>query len=235
MEKKKNVGKMKKALLTVTLSGVIIASASMGTYSWFTSETNAKGTLQNGVLELNDGKDIGIALFEEEQFAPSQLQYGNWISLANTGNMDTHLKATYMHSVDVASLEKYEVGYMAMKYTTQPGEEVYEDSKIALENLFNGQTNERAARMVLPEGVEQFSEVLSEDEVKNGEIQLGEGSQDEFWQLKEGQYIDIMIAVKLDESAGNEYQGSTYESNLKVIAKQTDAGATYGDEEEDEE
>lgn len=223
--------KLKKVLLTTSLSGALIASAGLGTYSWFTSETNASGELKTGVLEINNGEDIGEALFEGEQFAPSQLEYGNWVSLSNTGDMDAHLKATYHHAVDKASLDKYAVGYMAMKYTVQPGQDVYEDSKIALDKLFNGTTNERAALANAPEGVELSAKVLSEEEVTSSEILLGEGSEDDFWELEEGQYIDIMVAVKLDESAGNEYQGVTYEANLNVIAKQTDNGATYGDEE----
>ncbi|AIF45561.1 hypothetical protein X953_16350 [Virgibacillus sp. SK37] len=36
-----------------------------------------------------------------------------------------------------------------------------------------------------------------------------------------------MIAVKLDESAGNDYQGARYYASLNVIAKQTDDGAQY--------
>lgn len=230
MKKTNKMNKMKKALLATSLSGVIIASASMGTYSWFTSETNAFGEMKTGVLEINNGEDIGEALFEGEGFAPSQLEYGNWVSLSNTGDMDAHLKATYYHSVDKASLEKYEVGYMAMKYTIKPGQDAFDDAKIALDNLFNGVTNERAILSNLPAGVEVSSQILSEEEVASGEILFGEGSKDDFWNLADGQYIDIMVAVKLDDSAGNEYKGATYEAHLNVIAKQTDKDATYGDE-----
>ncbi len=231
MKKTNKMNKMKKALLATSLSGVIIASAGMGTYSWFTSETNAYGEMKTGTFEINNGEDIAEALFEGGGFAPSQLQYGNWVSLSNTGDMDAHLKATYYHSVDKASLDKYDVGYMAMKYTVKPGQDSYDDAKIALDNLFSGVTNERAALSELPAGVEVSSQILSEEEIASGEILLGEGSSDDFWELADGQYIDIMIAVKLDDSAGNEYQGATYEANLNVIAKQTDPEATYEDEE----
>ncbi len=131
-------------MLGTVLAGTLIVSAGFGPYSWFTSETNAQGSMTNGVLAINDGADIETPIFEGTQFVPSQLQYGEWLSLSNTGDLDTHLKATYKHSVDKASLEGYEIGYMAMKYTVTPGKDVYEDSKIKLDNLFNGTTNERS-------------------------------------------------------------------------------------------
>jgi spore coat-associated protein N len=221
--------KAKNILLGTTLAGAIIATAGVGTYSWFTSETEAQGSMENGTLEINNGENIEEALFSGVKFAPSQLQYGDWVSITNTGDMDTILKASYMQAVDKAALEKYDVGYMAMKYTVEPGKDVYEDSKIKLENLFNGATNERSVMKNTPKGVEVVGKVLSKQEAESGEIQFGEGDQgdDSFWKLEEGQYIDIMVGIKLDESAGNEYQGATYDATLKVNAKQTDEGATY--------
>ena len=216
-------------LLGTALAGTLMLSAGFGTYSWFTSETNAQGEMTSGVLEINNGNDIETPIFSGTKFAPSQLQYGEWLSLSNTGDLDAHLKATYTHSVDKASLGAYEVGYMAMKYTITPGQDVYEDSKIKLENLFNGTTNERAISSQSA-GVEVMGNVLSQEEVDSGEIVFGEGGADSFWQLNEGQYIDIMVGIKLDESAGNEYQGATYNALFNVIAKQTDDGATYENE-----
>ena len=225
------MNKAKKMLLGTALAGTLVVSAGFGTYSWFTSETNAQGSMTNGVLAINDGADIDTPMFEGTKFAPSQLQYGEWLSLENTGDLDTHIKATYKHAVDKASLEGYEVGYMAMKYTITPGKDVYEDSKIKLENLFKGTTNERSiATSNNVDGVEILGNVLSQAEVKSGEIVFGEGSEDDFWQLEEGQYIDIMVGIKLDENAGNEYQGAIYDATLNVMAKQTDDGAKYENE-----
>src|SRR5699024_4448482 len=116
----KDMKKTKRLLIVTALSGILIATAGLGTYSWFTSESNAQGTMESGVLEINDGGDIEEPLFSGAKFSPSQLQYGNWISISNSGDLDTHLKTTYTHSVDKASLEAYEVGYMAMKYTVAP-------------------------------------------------------------------------------------------------------------------
>ncbi|WP_060678294.1 hypothetical protein [Virgibacillus halodenitrificans] len=218
---------LKKALLATSLSGALIVSAGMGTYSWFTSETNAHGELKGGMLELNNGTDIEQPLFDEKQFSPSQLQYGSWVSLSNTGDLDAHLKAIYNHSIDKASLDAYEVGYMAMKYTVKPDQDAYKDSKIALDNLFNGVTNERSVMKSLPNDIEVSGKIVTQKDADSGEIVLGEGSEDSFWEVEEGQYIDLMIAVKLDESAGNDYQGARYNASLNVIAKQTDDGAKY--------
>lgn len=228
--------KTKKFLLGTAIAGALVASAGLGTYSWFTSETKAHGEIENGILQINNGNDIETPLFSEKKFAPSQLQYGNWVTLSNTGDLDTHLKATYSHSVDKASLEEYEVGYIAMKYTTTPDKDIYEDSKIQLANLFEGTTNERPLSTLVPEGVEVVSGMLKGKQVKSmmntagtsGEFILGEGGEgDPFWSLNEGQYIDIMVGIKLGEHAGNEYQGAKYSATFKVNAKQTDDGAQY--------
>lgn len=219
--------KVKKVLLGTTLAGALIATTGVGTYSWFTSETEAQGNMENGTMEINNGADIEKALFSGVKFAPSQLQYGDWVSISNTGNMDTVLKATYTQSVDKASLEKYDIGFMAMKYSVTPEQDVYEDSKIKLENLFDGTTNERAITQNMSEGVEVVGKVLTKEEADSGKVQFGEGDDDSFWKLEEGQYIDIMVGIKLDESAGNEYQGAKYDAALKVNAKQTDDGAEY--------
>lgn len=222
MSKKKNL------LLVTALSAALLAAAGIGTYSWFTSETSAFGTMESGILEINENNDIEKPMFDGKQFTPSQLQYGEWLSLSNTGDLDAYLEATYSHSVDKASLEEYEVGFMAMKYTVQPGEDVYEESKIELENLFNGTTNERnISTLRAPEGVEVIGNVVDEDAADSGEIVFGEGSEEDFWELKEDEYIDIMVGVKLEDTAGNEYQGATYEAELTVRAKQTDDGAQY--------
>lgn len=219
--------KTKNLLLGIALAGGIIALTGMGTYSWFTSETNAHGDMENGILQINHGSDIEEPMFSEAKFTPSQLQYGNWISISNTGDLDAHLKASYTHAVDIASLEAYEVGYMAMKYTITPDQDVYDDSEIALENLFNGTTNERSVAVTNNGDVELSGKVLTKEEADSGEIIFGEGENDAFWELAEGQYIDIMVGIKLDESAGNEYQGAKYEAALNIKAKQTDDGAQY--------
>ncbi|MCZ2256949.1 hypothetical protein [Sporosarcina sp. G11-34] len=225
--------KAKMTLLSIAVVGLLVAFSGGATYSWFTSQTTAVGEMQNGALELNNGQDIEMSIFEGGKFTPSQLEYGNWMTISNTGDLDTYLKATYNHSVDKASLEEYEVGYMAMKYTVQPGQDTMEQAEIELANLFNGTTNERPQSVNLSGDVEVFGGMLTNGTVSlmnvdNGEITIGEGSdEDSFWKLDEGQYIDIMFGLKLDESAGNEYQGAIYNATLTVDGKQIDEGAEF--------
>lgn len=233
--------KAKNFLLGTAVAGTILATASFGTYSWFTSETEAQGDMVNGTLEINDSANIETPIFLGENFTPSQLQYGNWITIDNTGDLNAHLKATYSHSVDKASLKEYEVGYIAMKYTTKPDQDVYEQSEIELANLFEGTTNERSISATgTPKNVEFVSGVLTGEQAKalmkngseSGGFTIGDGAQgDEFWKLNQGQYIDIMFGIKLGEGAGNEYQGAQYNATFNVNAKQTDEGSKYETEE----
>ncbi|MBM7587212.1 spore coat-associated protein N [Bacillus pakistanensis] len=235
--------KLKNAFLGSALVGTIVVSASFGTYSWFTSETNATGQITNGTLEINNGQDIETMIVDQTGFAPSQLVYGEWLTIENTGDMDAYLKAAYNHSVDAdVSLAAYKVGYIAYKFSAgeEMTEDILEESRIYLDQLFNGPTNEAmtASKKIAP-GVEMVVGFVEEEGIQpaakssNGKAKmvLGEGSKEgeknEFWQLNDDQYIDLSFAIKLDHKAGNEYQGVKYTSNLNIQAKQMDDGAKY--------
>lgn len=233
---------VKKALLGMSVAGVLVVSAGMGTYSWFTSETNASGEVVNGTLQINNGVDITTPVVLAEKFAPSQLQFGDWITVENTGNLKSLLRATYTHSVDIAPVQKYKVGYYAIKYIERPGEDEFKKAQIELDQLFKGTTNPRDAVQTLEtDNIEIVSGIISEEDLaemvaKSGnskEIVLGDGSldgkNDKFWNLKHNEYIDIMFGVKLSEKAGNEYQGASYTADFKVKAKQIDEGAEYAE------
>ncbi|MGE6257153.1 hypothetical protein ACQKCU_04445 [Heyndrickxia sporothermodurans] len=235
--------KMKKALLGTTLVGALVVSAGFGTYSWFTSETNAAGQIANGTLQLNNGQDMTEKIIDGADFAPSQLKYGEWLTIDNTGSQDTHIKATLNQTLDKdINIKKYKVGYIALKYKEKPSGDVLKASKIKLEKLFDGTTNVvdtlRASdgEIEVAPGVTAVSGVVGEDgiagfkAVSNKEWVLGEGTNKPFWRLKSDQYIDIVFAVKLDESANNDYQGVKYSADLKVQAKQTDEGSKYDGE-----
>ena len=110
---------------------------------------------------------------------------------------------------------------------------MYEDAQYKLDQLFNGITNEVQSFSHTAEanGVEVVAALIDEQAYDENADQfvLGDGSlqgpDNEFWQLDEGQYIDLNFGVKLDENAGNEYQGAVYTASLEVLAKQTDQGA----------
>ncbi|GIN87916.1 hypothetical protein J6TS2_43020 [Heyndrickxia sporothermodurans] len=235
--------KVKKALLGTTLVGALVVSAGFGTYSWFTSETNAAGQIANGTLQLNNGQNITEKIIEGVDFAPSQLKYGEWLTIDNTGTQDTHIKATLNQTLDKdLNIKKYKVGYIALKYKEKPSGDVLKASKIKLEKLFDGTTNVvdtlRASDsgIEVAPGVTAVTGVVGEDgiagfkAVSNKEWVLGDGTNKPFWRLKSDQYIDIVFAIKLDESAGNDYQGVKYTADLKVQAKQIDDGSTYDGE-----
>ncbi|MGM0854690.1 MAG: hypothetical protein ACQEWI_19075 [Bacillota bacterium] len=180
-------------------------------------------------------------IIEATGFAPSQLKYGEWLTIDNTGDMDTYLKATYNQSLSAdVPLDAYKVGYIAYKFSEgqEMTDDILEDSRIYLDQLFNGTTNEvRSVSKSIAPGVEMVVGFVEEEDVQpaakgmNGKAKmvLGDGSKEgekhEFWQLNEDQYIDLSFAIKLDEKAGNEYQGVTYTSNLNVTAKQMDDGS----------
>ncbi|MGE8203780.1 hypothetical protein ACQKP0_04385 [Heyndrickxia sp. NPDC080065] len=235
--------KAKKALLGTTLVGALVVSAGFGTYSWFTSETNAAGQIANGTLQLNNGQNITEKIIDGVDFAPSQLKYGEWMTIDNTGTQDTHIKASLNQSLDKdINIKKYKVGYIALKYKEKPSGDVLKASKIKLEKLFDGTTNvvatlqESNGEIEVAPGVTAVTGLVGEDgvagfkAVSNKEWILGDGTDKSFWRLKSDQYIDIVFAIKLDESANNDYQGVKYTADLKVQAKQTDDGSKYDGE-----
>jgi spore coat-associated protein N len=242
--------KLKNAFLGSALVGTLVVSGSFGTYSWFTSETNAMGEITNGTLEINNGQDMETKIMEGTGFAPSQLKYGEWLTIENTGDMDTNLKATFNQSLsNDVPLDAYKIGYIAYKFSEgeEMTEDILEESRIYLDELLNGPTNEAksASAQTGPEvkeiapGVEMIVGLVEEEQAQPAargisgkeSIVLGEGSKEgekhEFWQLNADQYIDIGFAIKLDHKAGNEYQGVTYSASLNVLAKQKDDSAKY--------
>ncbi|UAL46426.1 hypothetical protein K7887_16110 [Sutcliffiella horikoshii] len=237
--------KLKNAFLGSALVGTMVVSVSFGTYSWFTSETNATGQITNGLLEINNGQDMESMIVDQAGFAPSQLVYGEWLTIENTGDMDVYLKATYNQSVDAdVSLDAYKIGYIAYKFSEgeEMTDDILEESRIYLDQLFNGPTNEaKTLSKEITPGVEMVVGFVEEEEIQQAgaaksssgkaKMVLGEGSKEgekhEFWQLNDNQYIDLSFAIKLDHTAGNEYQGVTYSSNLNIQAKQMVDGAKY--------
>ncbi|MBM7585932.1 spore coat-associated protein N [Bacillus pakistanensis] len=233
----------KKALLGTTLAGAIAVGASFGTYSWFTSETAATGEITNGVLEINNGEDISEKIVNIDEFAPSQLIYGDWMTLDNTGSMDAHLQATLHQAIDKElSVDTYKMGYVALKYKVKPSGDVLKKSQMMLEELFDGTTNEvgkavKSGTEIAP-GVEVITGYINSPGAGQRSANIGEktvvlgdgaesGNINKFWQLKSDEYIDLSFAIKLDEHAGNDYQGVKYDAELTVKAKQTDDGSQY--------
>ncbi|MFD4704673.1 hypothetical protein ACFWM3_07375 [Gottfriedia sp. NPDC058432] len=231
--------KMKRALLGTTLVGALVVSVGFGTYSWFTSETNAAGQIVNGTLQLNNGQNITEKVIDGVDFAPSQLKYGEWMTVDNTGTLATNIKATLNQKLDKdVNIKKYKVGYIAIKYKQKPTGDVQKAAKIKLDKLFDGTTNVVQSQTFSNEseiapGVSAVTGLVGEEgvagytAVSNKNWQLGNGANQGFWKLKSDEYIDMMFAIKLDETANNDYQGVKYSADLKVQAKQVDEGSKY--------
>lgn len=218
--------KVKKILIGTALSGILVASAGIGTYSWYTAQKEAAGQIVNGTFSLGD---MG-QLFQHEKFAPSQLLMSDWNSINNTGDLDQLLRVTYTHSVDnnAVNVKKYKVGYIAVKSKLKPDGTYKEVTKAKLNALLNGTTNMVTAAS--DNGYTTAGAILTSSADPNAIVTsktstLGDGSK--FWSLKPGEHIDIIFGVKLSENAGNEFQGVKYDANFKVEAKQTDNGSQY--------
>jgi spore coat-associated protein N len=233
---------VKKALLATSLAGALVVSAGYGTYSWFTSSTSASGTIETGTLSVNNGEAITTPLFHGEKFAPSQVISGDFITLENTGNLNQNLKLTYTGSVDKASADPFKIYYLAFKYKAKPDMDEMNDFRQAWEKgFYNGNHNPqmsmaKSAVAALPKGVEVVTGEATVEEVQAMSALAKSSSEgdktfkfgnDEFFTLEEDQYITMAFDVKLDQSAGNEYQGVKYSGNLMVQAKQTDQGAKF--------
>ncbi|MCM3717675.1 CalY family protein [Fictibacillus phosphorivorans] len=224
----------KKALLGTALAGALVVSAGFGTYSWFTDVKSANATIDGGTLSLG----MDTKLFTHENFAPSQMLVSEFKKIDNTGSLNQILRATYTHSVDKAPVNKYKVGYMAIKYAERPNETILKDMVMDYQNNFDkGVTNPvvpKAAKSATSFEVEggmlsdeQTSALKAQASNNEKTINFGEGK---FWKLRNNQNIEIMFFVKLLDSAGNEYQGAHYDAQFKVEAKQTDDGAKFGPE-----
>jgi spore coat-associated protein N len=239
---------IKKVLIGTALAGSLVVGAGYGTYSWFTAETSSTGTIVNGTLSLGHLSD----LFTNQTLAPSQIVESNLLTIDHNGSsLDKILKATYSHTItpieditlgnddNKAVISKYKVYYFAIKYKEKPKKQVIIDTRDNLYKLINGTSNpgiNKAA--VAGQGYEVVQGELSAQEVQGlmankqastteKTITIGNGDKDSFWTLNQKQHIDVQFLVKLDNSAGNEYQGLTYNATFKVEAKQTEPGAKF--------
>ncbi|MGG3470161.1 hypothetical protein ABES02_22080 [Neobacillus pocheonensis] len=224
--------KLQKVLLGTAIAGTLVAGAGIGTYSWFNAEKEAVGAIDNGTFFLGE---MG-QLFQHEKFAPSQILFSDFNTVENTGNMNQLLRATYTHKVNSenVSVNKYKVGWFAMKMKEKPSGDEVKAIQERLGAIVNGNavaTNSAKigkATYEVDQGVYTENEaqtLAKQGKVTSKTLTLGDGTK--FWRLKEDEHILIMFAVKLSENAGNQYQGVKYDASFKVEAKQTDAGAMY--------
>ena len=242
----------KRVLIGTALAGSLVVGAGYGTYSWFTAQTSATGTIDNGTLALGD---MGVNLFKQEKFAPSKTVESDLKTIDNTGSLNQILKATYNQKItgpggealcanqSSAVISKYKVYYLAIKYQEKPKPEVVVDTRSNILKLINESTNGSLAQSVVTENpsyevvqgeltAQEVQGLMSSKQTSPTEktFILGNGDNDSFWTLTPKQHIDIQLFVKLANNAGNEFQGIHYDGTFKVEAKQTDTGAKFQSE-----
>ncbi|WP_053361524.1 SipW-dependent-type signal peptide-containing protein [Bacillus sp. FJAT-27251] len=88
-----------KGLLTATaLSGLILAGAGYGTYSWFSDQETVNGSVQNAVIEL-DNPTGNLIKLTDKKLAPSRSAFSDYIFIDNKSTENTYLTATYESEV----------------------------------------------------------------------------------------------------------------------------------------
>jgi spore coat-associated protein N len=230
------MNKAKKALIATSLAGALVVSAGYGTYSWFTAEKSATGTITNGTLTLGDASGH---LFDHAKFAPSQLLMANWTSFENTGNLAEIFKVTYTESLNMAqgSLGNYSFqGYALTVPTsynlTNADKAFYENAIRSYLGGGNPTTAAAAELPKLPDG-SSVQKIDSAQDAKAATAKAATANDSRTtspgWEqtLPVGYKIVIIAGVKLSSDAGNEYQGAVYNGTLKVNGKQTDKGAQF--------
>src|SRR5699024_3716474 len=111
--------------------------------------------------------------------------------------LDQLLRATYTHEINSenGNIDKFIVGYTALKYTEKPDEDELNDQKYELEKLLEGVTNPISP---FSQDTEKVSGILKQspantlsENTTSETFTLGDAS--EFWSLDNDEYIDIMF------------------------------------------
>ncbi len=222
---------VKKVLAATALSGAVLVGAGFGTYSWFSAEKTSTGSITNGTLTLGDMANS----FSHTNFAPSQIKHSEWITLNNTGSLSQNIKFSYDEKLNKADIGKYTWNGYAIKMKKnrnlnplQKG--LYESALTAL--LGGGNVVSKGSNEVdLPKDIDAQLIVNNSSSpqaaVEAAVAQLSRHYESEGWSLAPDEKYEIILAVKLDNNAGNDFQGAVYGSTFKANGKQTDNRAKY--------
>ncbi|MGG1678222.1 hypothetical protein ACIFOT_21150 [Neobacillus sp. NRS-1170] len=225
---------VKKALIATSLAGALVVSAGYGTYSWFTAEKSVTSQIKNGTFTLGEASS---PLYNHEKFAPSQLLMSNWISFQNTGDLDQFYKVTNTETLNMPSGSLANYHYRGWFFEVPISYELTDADKAVFENDIKNalggnpvaKTAFTAPALPLPKGSSAQVVDSEEDAAKMAAAATTTRINTVPWErlLPAGYKIMVIYGVKLNENAGNEYQGAVYNSTVKVFSKQTDAGAQY--------
>lgn len=193
--------KVKRALLGTAIAGAVVVGASAGTFAWFNASYTVSGEITNHTLTINDELEATEELdFDNKMLAPGRTVNDSF-SIKNTGSMEQILRVSANLGLYDDNTEKEEPGlseYILSATVYYNGKKVASHSGNAVE-------------------VERFLEAKEWHPNKDGK-DINFMPEDE---------IKVDLEVKLKESAGNEYQGKMFKGEIKIEARQTDAGSEF--------
>jgi len=202
------INNVKKVALGIALSGALIAGAGYGTYSWYTSEVKATGSVQNTTFELNGGGKSTSGNLFEGTLAPSRTTEEKSFTVTNTGQESMYLRTKFDFDVQGGSADKSTLlsGYEVKPTLVYKGKALTTPSSLDSDG----------------DGWVKASELQS---VLNAWIPSAEGEKSE--QFASGDKLEIKLQLKLSDTADNKWQGATFSGDLKVQGKQVDEGAQF--------
>jgi LPXTG-motif cell wall-anchored protein len=153
--------------------------------------TFASGEMKEGNVELNNGNQTLEAIFgEDQQLAPSQIVTSKEIKIINTGTLSLKMFQEFFVSLKQTGYTNDELSKMLDKYSLRV--HWYKNGKeIKVNGISNSWIN-----------ANEFNTSFN----KEGWVEVDN--------LKASENLSMVIDVKLDENAGNEYQGALLNISL---------------------
>lgn len=200
--------KIKKLALGVALSGALIAGAGYGTYSWYTSEVKATGSVQNTTFELNGGAKTDLGNLFTGTLTPSHTTEEKSAVITNTGQEAMYLRAKFNFDVQGGSADK---ATLLSAYEVKPTL-VYKGKTVAVPSAVD-------------EDGDGWVKVSDLQSVLDKWLPSEDGATSD--KFASGDKLEIKLQLKLADTADNRWQGVTFSGDLAVQGKQTDEGAKF--------
>jgi LPXTG-motif cell wall-anchored protein len=161
----------------------------------------AKGKIQDGKIEINNGL-LNLEKFfnEYQRIAPSQIVSSKKVVIKNTGNLPIKMYQKFSFSLKSDGTSKMDLENMLQKYLVKI--HILENGKELYVEQLSGHWTPAS----------KFNEIFSSEKGK------------EIDEISPRKNLTIVLDIKLDERAGNEYQGilfnvDLFTTGLMVITK----------------
>jgi spore coat-associated protein N len=191
---------VKKALIGTALAGTLVIGAGAGTYSWFNASYKASGEITNHTLTINGETSALETVAFDGDLAPGRTVNGGF-SFENTGSMEQVVRA----GLDFQLKDKNG------NPISTPSKDDY---LVTATVTYNGTTYPAVSGNA--DVIDQYFAGNTWRPNANG---VGG--------FMPGDKVEVALQVKLNEGAGNEYQGKKLYGELVIDAKQTDTDATF--------